>query len=124
MEELYGILDVFVVVAAVIGGGVAIFWIYNSTNKERRALLKKVSPGRDPAYARQLRFGIFIQRIAFAAAALVTGAGILAFSFAYAGKRGHHIAPAYLVAAGVFALVGIIIGLLAYTNWRKDERSK
>jgi hypothetical protein len=124
MEDLYKALDAFVIVAAAVGGAFAIYWIYNSTNKERRALTKKVSPARDPAYARQLRQGIFFQRVAFAAASLVTGAGITAFSFAYAAKRGHHIAPAYLAAAAVFALVGIVVGLLAFINWRKEERSE
>ena len=124
MEELYKALDAFVLVAAAVGGGFAIYWIYNSTNKERRALTKRVSPGRDPAYARQLRLGIFVQRLAFAAASVVTGAGITVFSFAYAAKRGHHIAPAYLAAAALFALTGITVGMLSYLNWRKDERSK
>ena len=116
---MFRALVVFVYAAAVIGGLTAVYWIYNSTNKERRALLRQKGPGGNPAFARVIRQGILAQRLAFAAAAVATSAGILWFALAYHRKFYAWISPAYLFLAGVLAAAGVGTAVVSWVKWRQ-----
>ena len=124
MEALFRALDVFVYAVGIIGGAAAIYWIYNSTNKERRALLRHKGPGGNPAFARVIRQGILVQRLAFAAAAVVTSGGILWFALAYHRKFHALISPAYFVVAGALAAAGVATAVVSWVKWRQTGRKE
>jgi hypothetical protein len=114
MEALFEALDVFTYGVAIIGGLLAVLWIYNSTIKERRGVLRRARRIRDPALARQINQGTFLQRLGFGAAAVATGIAILWFARGYYNKYNVHISPAYVVVAFVLIALGALGVLLSY----------
>jgi hypothetical protein len=114
MEALFEALDVFTYGVAIIGGILAVLWIYNSTIKERRGVLRRARSIRDPALARQIHRGVFLQRLGFGAAAATTGIAILWFARAYYNKYHVNISPAYVVVAVVLIALGALGVLLSY----------
>ncbi len=114
MAALFEALDVFTYGAAIIGGLLAILWIYNSTIKERRGVLRRARRIRDPALARQINQGAFLQRLGFSAAAVATGIATLWFARGYYNKYQVHIAPSYIVVAFALIALGALGFLLSY----------
>jgi len=114
VEALFEALDLFIYGAAVIGGLLAILWIYNSTIKERRGILRRAGKAGDPALRRLLKQGILLQRLGFSAAAAATGMAILWFARGYYQKYDVNIAPAYIVLAMVLIALGTAGALLSY----------
>lgn len=111
---MFRALDVFTYAAAVIGCILAVLWIYNSTIKERRGVLKRARGTGDPALKRVVNQGVFLQRVGFSAAAFVTGVAILGFASLYYQKYHVDIASGYLVLAGVLMALGTIGAVLSY----------
>jgi hypothetical protein len=120
VDALFEALDVFSYGVAVVGGALAILWIYNSTLKERRGGLRKKHLQPDPVLARQLKLGVLFQRLGFCAAALTTAAAILWFARAYYGKYGVNVAGGYLLLAFVFAAAGVAGFLLTLIAHNKE----
>ena len=120
MEALFRALDVFTYAAAVIGCILAVLWIYNSTIKERRGVLRRAGRTSDPALKRIVNQGVFLQRVGFSAAAFATGVAILWFARGYYQKYHVNIASGYLVLAGVLMGLGIIGALLSYLFRHKE----
>lgn len=114
MEDLFKALNVFTYGLAIIGSLLALFWIYNSTIKERRGVLRRAGKTADPALKRIVNQGVLIQRFGFSAAAFATGVAILWFARGYYQKYHVNVAAAYLVLAGVLIGLGIIGALLSY----------
>lgn len=113
-------MDVFTYGAAIIGGLLAVLWIYNSTIKERRAILRRARRIRDPALERLINQGAFLQRLGFSVAAVVTGIGILWFARGYHNKYHVDISSAYVILAGVLITLGTIGALVSYIFRRKE----
>jgi len=120
VEALFEALDIFTYGAAIIGGLLAVLWIYNSTIKERRSILRRAGKTRDPALRRLVDQGIFLQRVSFSAAAFATGVGILWFARGYHHKYNVNIASAYVVLGGVLIGLGILGALLSYLFRHKE----
>lgn len=120
MEALFDALDVFTYGAAIIGGLLAVLWIYNSTIKERRGILRRARRVRDPALERLINQGAFLQRLGFSVAAVVTGIGILWFARGYHNKYHVDISSAYVILAGVLITLGTIGALVSYIFRRKE----
>jgi hypothetical protein len=114
VEALFEALDLFIYAAAVVGGLLAILWIYNSTIKERRGILRRASKAGDPALGRFVKKGILLQRLGFSAAAVATGIVILLFARGYYQKYDVNIAPAYIVLAMALVALGSAGALLSY----------
>ncbi len=121
MEQLFGILDALVYGAAVIGGLLAVLWIYNSTVKERRDLIRRAGKSRDPALRRTLTQGLFYHRMSFSVAAAATSLAILWFARAYRARHGADVAPAYIIFAIVLAVGGVAGAALALWGRRKED---
>jgi hypothetical protein len=113
-ENLFEALDVFTYAVMVLGGLLAILWIYNSTIKERRGVLRRARRAGNPAVERIVDRGIFFQRLGFGAATAATGLAILWFARGYYDKYHVNIAPAYFVAAAVLVGLGLVGMVLAY----------
>jgi len=113
-------LDVFTYGAAIVGGLLAVLWIYNSTIKERRGILRRARKIRDPALERLVNQGAFLQRLGFSAAAVATGIAILWFARGYHNKYHVNISSAYLILAGVLITLGTIGALVSYIFRRKE----
>jgi hypothetical protein len=120
MESLFEVLDIFTYGAAIIGGLLAILWIYNSTIKERRGVLRRARGVRNPAFERLVNQGAFLQRLGFSAAAVVTGLAILLFARGYYNKYNVDISPAYIVLAGVLITLGVLAVLASFIFRRKE----
>jgi hypothetical protein len=120
MGALFDSLDVFTYGAAIIGGLLAVLWIYNSTIKERRGILRRARSVRDPALERLINQGAFLQRLGFSVAAVVTGIGILWFARGYHNKYHVDISSAYVILAGVLITLGTIGALVSYIFRRKE----
>lgn len=120
MEALFQALDVFTYGAAIIGGLLAILWIYNSTIKEQRGILRRARRTRDPAVERLVNQGAFLQRLGFSVAAVATGIAILWFARGYYNKYHVNVSSAYIVLAAVLITLGII-GLLVSYKFRREE---
>lgn len=120
MEALFDALDVFTYGAAIIGGLLAVLWIYNSTIKERRGILRRARKVRDPALVRLVNQGAFLQRLGFSVAAVVTGIGILWFARGYYNKYHVNISAAYVIVAGVLITLGTVGALVLYISRRKE----
>jgi hypothetical protein len=114
MENMFDALDIFTYGVAIIGGLLAILWIYNSTIKERRGILRRARKMHDPALARQVNAGILLQRLGFSGAAVATGLAILWFGRGYYGKYHVHIASAYYVVAFALLITGALAAVLSY----------
>lgn len=120
MENLFDVLDIFTYGVAILGGLLAILWIYNSTIKERRGILRRARRTRDRALKRTVNRGILLQRLGFSVAAVATGIAILWFGRGYYGKYHVHIASAYFVVAVVLIAAGALAGLLFYLFREKE----
>ncbi|HUU57559.1 MAG TPA: hypothetical protein VMW93_09465 [bacterium] len=120
MENLFDVLDIFTYGVAILGGLLAILWIYNSTIKERRGILRRARRTHDRALKRTVNTGILLQRLGFSAAAVATGIAILWFGRGYYGKYHVHIASAYFVVAVVLIAAGALAGLLFYLFREKE----
>jgi hypothetical protein len=120
MEALFQVLDIFTYGAAIIGGLLAILWIYNSTIKERRGILRRARRIRDPAVERLVNQGAFLQRLCFSAAAAATGIAILWFARGYYDKYHVNISSAYIVLAAVLITLGTTGFLVSYIIRRKE----
>lgn len=100
-------LDYLLLGAAIIGGLLMLLWVYNSTNKERRQILR-VNREVDQKQMREiLDKGEFWQKIIFALAFAVTGVVILVFALVYYIRFDMSVAALYYYAAGAFILLGI-----------------
>ncbi len=111
---MFEALDLFIYGAAVVGGLLAILWIYNSTIRERRGILRRASKAGDPALGRFVKKGILLQRLGFSAAAVATGIAILWFARGYYQKYDVNVAPAYIVLAIALVALGSAGALLSY----------
>ena len=120
MESLFDVLDIFTYGAAIIGGLLAILWIYNSTIKERRGVLRRAGGVRDPAFERVVKQGAFLQRLGFSVAAVATGLAILLFARGYYNKYHVDISPAYIVLAVVLITLGALGALASFIFRRKE----
>jgi len=120
MENLFDVLDIFTYGVAIVGGLLAILYIYNSTIKERRGILRRARRVRDPVLERRVNRGILLQRLGFSAAAFATGLAILWFGRGYYGKYHVHIASAYYVVAAVLIAAGSLAALLFYIFREKE----
>jgi len=120
MENLFDALDIFTYGVAIIGGLLAILWIYNSTIKERRGILRRARRAHDRALERQVNRGVLLQRFGFSAAAVATGIAILCFGRSYFGKYHVAISSAYYVVAVVLIAVGALAALLFYLFREKE----
>jgi len=99
-------LDYLLLGAALIGGLLMVLWVYNSTNKERRQMLR-ANRGIDQKDIREiLDKGEFWQKIIFAIAFAVTGIVILIFALVYYIENQVSIAGLYYYAAGAFIFLG------------------
>jgi hypothetical protein len=121
MENLFDVLDIFTYGVAIIGGLLAILYIYNSTIKERRGILRKARGARrDPVLERRVNTGVLLQRLGFSAAAVATGVAILWFGRGYYEKYHVHISSAYYVVAAVLIAAGALAALLFYIFREKE----
>ncbi len=120
MEALFEALDVFTYGAAIVGGLLAVLWIYNSTIKERRGILRRARRVRDPALERYVNQGALLQRLGFSIAAVVTGIAILWFARGYYNKYHVNISSAYVILAGVLITLGTLSALGSYIFRRKE----
>ena len=121
MGNLFDVLDIFTYGVAIIGGLLAILYIYNSTIKERRGILRRARRAHDPALQRRVNTGILLQRLGFSAAAVVTGIGILWFGRGYYGKYHVHISSAYYILAAALIAAGALAALLFYIFREKEN---
>lgn len=120
MENLFDVLDIFTYGVAIIGGLLAILYIYNSTIKERRGILRRARRVHDPVLERRVNKGILLQRLGFSAAAVATGIAILWFGRGYYEKYHVHISSAYYVVAAVLIAAGALAASLFYIFREKE----
>lgn len=120
MEALFQVLDLFTYGAAVFGGLLAVLWIYNSTLKEQRELIRRAGKKGDPTLRDILERGAFVQRLGFCAAAVATAAAVFWFARTYHAKYGVDVSPAYIAAAVILALVGVLGTALILWGRRKE----
>jgi hypothetical protein len=120
MASLFDALSVFTYGVAILGGLLALLWIYNSTVKERRGILRRARRARDRAWERQINLGTLFQRLGFSAAAVATGVAILWFARGYYDKYHVHITRAYIVAAFILITAGTLAGILSYVFRDKE----
>ncbi len=118
--ELFNAVDILTYGLAAVGGALAVLWIYNSTVKERREMVRRARRYHNPALSRHLRRGAFYQRLGFCAAAVLTGLAILWFASRYHNRYGVNIASGYFVLAVVLTASGLIGATLSFL-WRKKE---
>jgi hypothetical protein len=120
MEELFEALDYFTYGIAIVGGLLAILWIYNSTIKERRGVERRAARVRNPAFERLVTKGALLQRLGFSAAAVATGVAILWFARGYYNKYHVNVATAYFYVAAVLIGLGTI-GVILCMLFRNKE---
>ncbi len=120
MEALFQTLDYLAVGAAAVGGALAALWIYNSTLKERRELIRRFGKRPDGVVRRELERGAFFHKLTFCAAAAATAGAILWFAYAYRRRYGADIAPAYITCAALLAAVGILTAVVLVMRRRKE----
>ncbi len=112
-------LDYLLLGAAIIGGLLMLLWVYNSTNKERRQMLRANRQVDQKQMREILDRGEFWQKIIFALAFAVTGVGILVFALIYYVRFGMSIASLYYFAAGAFILLGIATVIFTIVSSRR-----
>ncbi len=100
-------LDYLLLGAALVGGLLMLLWVYNSTNKERRQMLRTNREVDQKQIREILERGEFWQKIIFALAFAVTGVIILVFALVYYVRFDVSIAALYYYAAAAFILLGI-----------------
>ena len=112
-------LDYLLLGAAIIGGLLMLMWVYNSTNKERRQLLRANREVDQKRMREILDRGEFWQKIIFALAFAVTGVVILVFALVYYIQFNMSIAVLYYYAAGAFILLGLATVIFTIVSFRR-----
>lgn len=119
MLDIFSFLNYITFAAAVIGGFLAVLWIYNSTLKERREIMRRHARLDGRYVARALERTALWQRLCFSVAALGTAAAIFTFAWVYRRRHGVDISPAYFGLASALGLAGVA-GIVAFA-WRRKK---
>ncbi|MCP4231122.1 MAG: hypothetical protein GY771_13365 [bacterium] len=112
-------LDYLLLGAALIGGILMILWVYNSTGKERRQMLRANREVNQKTIRNILERGEFWQKIIFALAFAVTGVIILVFALVYYVRFEVAVNALYFYAATAFILLGIATIIYTIISFRR-----
>jgi hypothetical protein len=112
-------LDYLLLGAALIGGILMILWVYNSTGKERRQMLRANREMDKKQMHDLLDRGEFWQKIIFALAFAVTGIIILVFALVYYVRFEIAVNALYFYAAAAFILLGIATIIYTIISFRR-----